>query len=137
MDLAPLSDNAEIHYPVPASGPLTLFRSILIDPEDLKKHMAQSALWKRFAALTTRSELRIPRPPLPLHSGHLGLLLAAGKLDGIMGTGEDSHLVKGSVRKITTVLQEIKGEVLEERELDRYVVSIKILNRHGEIRELT
>ena len=99
--------------------------------------MAQSALWKRFAALTTRSELRIPRPPLPLHSGHLGLLLAAGKLDGIMGTGEDSHLVKGSVRKITTVLQEIKGEVLEERELDRYVVSIKILNRHGEIRELT
>jgi tRNA1(Val) A37 N6-methylase TrmN6 len=137
VDLAPLSGNAQIHYPVPASGPLTQFRSILIDPEDLAKHMAQSALWKRFTALTTRSELRIPRPPLPLHSGHLGLLLAAGKLDGIMGTGEDSHLVKGSVRKITTVLQEIKGEVLEERELDRYVVSIKILNRHGEIRELT
>ncbi len=137
VDLIPLSDNAQIHYPVPASGPLALFRSILVDPEDLAKHMAQSALWKRFAALTTRSELRIPRPPLPLHSGHLGLLLAAGKLDGIMGTGEDSHLAKGSVRKITTVLQEIKGEVLEERELDRYVVSIKILNRHGEIRELT
>jgi len=137
VDLALLSDNAQIHYPVPASGPLTLFRSILIDPEELEKHMAQSALWKRFAALTTRSELRIPRPPLPLHSGHLGLLLAAGKLDGIIGTGEDSHLVKGSVRKITSVLQEIKGEVLEERELDRYVVSIKILNQHGEIRELT
>jgi hypothetical protein len=137
VDLVPLSISPEIHYTVPASGPLTLFRSMLIDPEDLKKHMVQSALWKRFSALTTRSELRIPRPPLPLHSGHLGLLLAAGKLDGIMGTGEDSHLVKGSVRKITSVLQEIKGEVLEERELDRYVVSIKILNQHGEIRELT
>lgn len=137
MELSPLSDKAEMVYPVPASGPLTLFRSILVDPEDLEKHMAQSALWKRFAALTTRSELRIPRPPLPLHSGHLGLLLAAGKLDGVVGTGGDRHLVKGSVRKITTVLQEIKGEVLEERELDQYVVSIKILNRHGEIRELT
>jgi len=137
VDLAPLFDNVQIHYTVPSSGPLTLFRSMLIDPEELKKQMTQSALWKRFAALTTRSELRIPRPPLPLHSGHLGLLLAAGKLDGIMGTGEDSHLVKGSVRKITTVLQEIKGEVLEERELDRYVVSIKILNPYGEIRELT
>jgi tRNA1(Val) A37 N6-methylase TrmN6 len=137
VDLAPLSGSPEIRYKVPASGPLTLFRSMLIDPEELKKQMAQSVLWKRFAALTTRSEVRIPRPPLPLHSGHLGLLLAAGKLDGIMGTGEDSHLVKGSVRKITTVLQEIKGEVLEERELDRYVVSIKILNQHGEIRELT
>jgi hypothetical protein len=137
IELPPLSDKAEMVYQVPASGPRTLFRSTFIDPEDMKKHMAQSALWKRFAALTRRSELRIPRPPLPLHSGHLGLLLAAGKLDGIMGTGEDSHLVKGSVRKITSVLQEIKGEVLEERELDRYVVSIKILNRHGEIRELT
>ncbi len=137
IKLPPLSGKAEMIYPVPPSAPLTLFRSILIDPEELKKHMAQSALWKRFAALTTQSDLRIPRPPLPLHSGHLGLLLAAGKLDGIMGTDEDSHLVKGSVRKITTVLQEIKGEVLEERELDRYVVSIKILNRHGEIRELT
>ena len=137
MEPSPLSDKAEIVYPVPPSDPLTVFRSILIDPEDLKRHMAQSALWKRFAALTTRSEVRIPRPPLPLHSGHLGLLLAAGKLDGIMGTGEDSHLVKGSVRKITTVLQEIKGEVLEERELDRYVVSIKILNQHVEIREIT
>ncbi len=137
MELSPLSDKAEMVYALPASGPLTPFRSILVDPEELKKHMTQSCLWKRFAALTARSDLRIPRPPLPLHSGHLGLLLAAGKLDGIMGTGEDSHLVKGSVRKITTVMQEIKGEVLEERELDRYVVSIKILNQHGEIRELT
>jgi len=137
MELPPLSDNAEIRYPVPPSGPLTLFRSTLIDPEELEKHMAQSPLWKRFAVLTTQSEIRIPRPPLPLHSGHLGLLLAAGKLDGVVGTGEDTHLVKGNVRKITSVLQEFKGEVLEERELDRYVVSIKVLNRHGEIRELT
>jgi len=137
IELSPISDNAEIVYPIPASGPLTLFRSMLIDPEELEKHMGQSPLWKRFAALTTRSEIRVPRPPLPLHSGHLGLLLAAGKLDGIVGTGEDMHLVKGSVRKITTVLQEMKGEVLEERELDRYVVSIKILNQQGEIRELT
>jgi ribosomal protein S25 len=63
--------------------------------------------------------------------------LAAGKLDGIVGNGNERHLVKGSVRKVTTVLQEVKGEVLEERELDRYVVSIKILDRYGIIRELT
>jgi hypothetical protein len=137
VDLVPLSNNAPIRYPVPTSGPLTLFRSMRIDPEDLKRHMAQSPLWKRFAALTTRSEIRMPRPPLPLHSGHLGLLLAAGKLDGIVGTGNERHLVKGSVRKTTSVLQEVKGEMLEERELDRYVVSIKVLNRHGDIRELT
>jgi hypothetical protein len=137
MTLPPLSDTAEMVCAVPASGPLGLFRSMRIDPEELEKQLAQSALWKRFAALTTRSQLRIPRPPLPLHSGHLGLLLAAGKLDGIVGTGTDAHLVKGNVRKITTVRQEIKGEALEEHELDRYIVSIKILDKHGGIRELT
>ncbi len=137
LDLTPLTESPEFHHTIPASGPLSVFRSMRIDPEDLKRHMVQSPLWKRFAALTMRSEPRIPRPPLPLHSGHLGLLLAAGKLDGIVGSGEDLHLVKGSVRKITTVLQEFKGEVLEQRELDRYVVSIKILSRDGLIRELT
>jgi len=137
MNLPALPKQADIGYAIPASAALTLFRSTLVDPEDLQKHMAQSLLWKRFAVLTTRCEVRIPRPPLPLHSGHLGLLLAAGKLDGIVGTSDDAHLVKGRVRKVTTVLQELKGEVLEERELDRYVVSIKILNRQGEIKELT
>jgi hypothetical protein len=137
IDLPPLTENFNISYTVPKSPPLTLFRSTIIDPDELEKLMAQSALWKRFAALTTRTEIRIPRPPLPLHSGHLGLLLAAGKLDGIVGRGKDLHLVKGSVRRITTVHQEIKGETLEERELDRYVVSIKILDRGGTVRELT
>jgi hypothetical protein len=137
IDLPQLIENSEISYPIPPSSPLTLFRSTLIDPDELEKLMAQSALWTRFAVLTTRTEIRIPRPPLPLHSGHLGLLLAAGKLDGVVGSGEDMHLVKGSVRKITTVHQEIKGETLEERELDRYVVSIKILDRRGTVRELT
>jgi tRNA1(Val) A37 N6-methylase TrmN6 len=134
--LEPLSNNEEIRHPVPTSGPLTLYRSMRIDPEELEKHMAQSSLWKRFTALSTRSQIHMPRPPLPLHSGHLGLLLAAGKLDGIVGTGNDRHLVKGTVRKTTTMLQEVKGDVLEERELDRYVVSIKVLNQYGEIREL-
>ena len=74
---------------------------------------------------------------MPLHSGHLGLLLAAGKLDGVVGTGPGLHVVKGKVTKITSTVQEYKGEVLEERELDRYVVFIKILNRDGQIKELT
>jgi hypothetical protein len=74
---------------------------------------------------------------LPLHSGHLGLLLAAGKLDGVLGVGPDLHVVKGKVSKITSKVQEYKGDVLEERELDRYVVSIKILKPDGEIKELT
>jgi hypothetical protein len=135
--LKPLPETATTRYAVPPAGPLNLFRSTVIDPAELEKQMAQSPLWRRFHAMTTRSELKLPRPPLPLHSGHLGLLLAAGKLDGIVGAGADCHVVKGKVTKVVSKVEEYKGDVLEQRELDRYVVSIKILNRNGEIRELT
>ena len=133
----PLQENATVQYPVPPSGPLKLFRSTVIDPEELEKQVPLSSLWRRFDAMTTKGELQVPRPPLPLHSGHLGLLLAAGKLDGVIGEGDDRHVVKGKVTKIVSKVEEYKGDVLEQRELDRYVVSIKILNRNGEIRELT
>ena len=87
------------------------------------------------------SEKILPLQPIKSeilhHSGHLGLLLAAGKLDGIVGEGPDRHVVKGKVKKVVSKVEEYKGDVLELRELDRYVVSIKILNRNGEIRELT
>ncbi len=135
--LEPLSETPTAQYLVPPCGPLKLFRSTVIDPEELEKQMAQSPLWRRLDAMTTKNELQVPRPPLPLHSGHLGLLLAAGKLDGVVGEGADRHVVKGKVSKIVSKVEEYKGDVLEQRELDRYVVSIKILNRNGEIRELT
>jgi tRNA1(Val) A37 N6-methylase TrmN6 len=124
-------------YAVPAAGPLKLFRPTVIDPTELEKHMALSSLWRKFHVMTTQSELKVPRPPLPLHSGHLGLLLAAGKLDGVVGENADRHVVKGKVTKVTSKVEEYKGDVLELRELDRYVVTIKIMNRNGEIRELT
>lgn len=135
--LKPLQETATTQYPVPPSPPLKLFRSTVIDPEELARQMAQSPLWRKLHALTTRNDLQVPRPPLPLHSGHLGLLLAAGKLDGAIGEGVDRHVVKGKVMKVVSKVEEYKGEVLEQRELDRYVVSIKILQRNGEIRELT
>ncbi len=135
--LKPLPDKAAARYPVPLSTALKLFRSTVFDPEELEKQIAQSPLWRKLHTMTTRNHLQVPRPPLPLHSGHLGLLLAAGKLDGVVGEGTDRHVVKGKVTKVVSRVEEYKGDVLEQRELDRYVVSIKVLDRNGEIRELT
>jgi len=67
--LKPLQEATTALYAVPTTGPLNLFRSTVIDPEELAKQMAQSPLWRRFHAMTIRSELKLPRPPLPLHSG--------------------------------------------------------------------
>lgn len=86
--------------------------------------------------MTRVEEQRIGRPPLPLRTGHLGLLLANGCLDGIVGQGPDMHVVRGKVEKTVAKYSELKGDVLEERELDQYKVSIKILRQDGEITTL-
>jgi uncharacterized protein YlzI (FlbEa/FlbD family) len=43
------------------------------------------------------------------------------------------HIVKGKVEKVVNKYTEYKGDVLEERELEQYKVSIKILRQDGEI----
>ena len=73
---------------------------------------------------------------MPLRTGHLGLLLASGCLDGVVGEGENRHIVRGKVEKVSHTEQECQGDVLIEREIERYRVSIKVLTRDGEIRNL-
>lgn len=120
-------------YVLPKSKPINLFQSTTIDEKELQKEIRSSPLWKRFEEMTRVEEQRIGRPPLPLHTGHLGLLLANGCLDGIVGQGQERHIVRGKVEKTTAKYSEYKGDILEERELDQYKVTIKILKQDGEI----
>ena len=74
----------------------------------------------------------MPRPPLPSAFGTLWVCCwQPGKLDGVVGEGADCHVVKGKVTKVVSKVEEYKGDVLEQRELDRYVVSIKVLDQKG------
>ena len=123
-------------YELPQTKPVNTFQSTIIDEKELEKEVRESPLWKRFQEMTRVEEQRIGRPPLPLHTGHLGLLLANGCLDGIVGQGPDMHVVRGKVEKTVAKYSELKGDVLEERELDQYKVSIKILRQDGEITTL-
>ena len=120
-------------YEIPKSKQVNLFQSTIIDEKELEKEVGESPLWKKFHEITRVEEQRMGRPPLPLHTGHLGLLLANGCLDGIVGQGEDRHIVRGKVEKTVAKFTEQKGDIIEERELDQYKVSIKILRQDGEI----
>jgi predicted RNA methylase len=120
-------------YDLPSSKEIALFKSTVIDEEELVKEVSGSLLWEKFKELARVEEQKLERPPLPLHTGHLGLLLANGCLDGIVGEGDDMHIVKGKVEKVVNKYTELKGEVTEERELEQYKVSIKILKQDGEI----
>lgn len=120
-------------YDLPGSKDVELFKSMVIDEKEVSKEVEESPLWKKFSEMARIEEQKIGRPPLPLHTGHLGLLLANGCLDGVVGQGEDMHIVKGKVEKVVNKYTEYKGDVLEERELEQYKVSIKILRQDGEI----
>lgn len=123
-------------YALPPSPEVKLFRSTLIDEAELEKELKSSALWEKLNGYGRGSRDGVGRPPLPLHTGHLGLLLASGCLDGMVGKDEDRHIVRGKVEKVTHTEQEYEGDVLIQREVERYRVSIKVLTPDGEIRNL-
>jgi predicted RNA methylase len=123
-------------YELLPSPDVKMFRSTQIDETELEKYMASSALWEKLGEYGRNNHNGTGRPPLPLHTGHLGLLLASGCLDGVVGEGKDRHVVRGKVEKMTYTDQEYEGDVLVERQTERYRVSIKILKKNGDIMTL-
>ena len=123
-------------YTLPPSPPVTLFRSTALDQEDLERELRSSPLWERIDGHATSQNGRLDRPPLPLHAGHLGLLLASGHLDGIVGEGDERHVVRGKADKVTHTYSEHDGDSIIERQVERYQVSIKLLTQDGEIATL-
>lgn len=78
---------------------------------------------------------------MSLHTGHLGLLLAAGFLDGVVGSGPNRHLVRGRVVK-EEVADEVEeegpdGDVVTTRVVrDVYRVQVSLLGLGGEFKAL-
>jgi len=130
-----LSSPPLVTYPVPAGRRLSIFRSVVLDPDVLETEVPSSSVWSAFwqSQLAGRAP-RQPRPPLPLHKGHLGLLLAAGECDGIVGEGEDRHLVRGIVRKREMVLTEYDDGRQITRTRDVFRVVVKLLFPDGTLR---
>ena len=120
-------------YSLPASGQVHLFRSSLVDEKELEREMGDSMLWRKIKQNAEMVNDNLGRPPLPLHKGHLGLLLANGCLDGVVGEGKHRHIVRGKVEKVISRYEEYEGDTLIERDVESYRVSIKILKKDGEI----
>lgn len=134
LDEIPRSDSPV--YNLPPSGSIYLFRSSRIDEEELEKELEDSSIWKKLRGYAGKDYNSIGKPPLPLHTGHLGLLLANGYLDGVVGEGDNKHVVRGKVDKVTNKYSEYQGDVTVERKIDSYRVSIKLLDREGKISTL-
>ena len=131
----PLSARAKAVYDIPPSPPLREFRSNEIDREALAKELAASKLGQIEVG---RQDVGRDRPPVPLHAGHVALLLAAGELDGVVGRGRGRHLVRGYVKKLTDATTDTDEDGNETtHETERFEVQIKTLTQDGEVRVLS
>ena len=122
-------------YTVPPGKTVHVFRSGDVEPKELERLISGSPLWQRLNSNTLAAVNR--RAPLPLHRGHLGLLLAAGKLDGVHGSGPDLHIVRGTVRKHESTAVSVNDDgSTETRVTESFRVAIKMLTPDGTIRVL-
>jgi hypothetical protein len=66
--------------------------------------------------------------PIPLHRGHLAMLLTAGRLTGSIGNGNARHLVKGRVIPHTEVVDDTPTHRISET---RYRIELHTLHPDG------
>ncbi len=125
----PLTGNAEMHV---RKHP----------PEELVTLAKASPIWTRVQDLVEPPALGdVGRPPAPLHEGHMGLLLAAGCLNGQVGTGAERHIVVGKpvkhIIESSEVEEDEEGNSVEvTHRLETFRVTIKMLMPTGELRRL-
>jgi hypothetical protein len=135
--ILPRAPAAGRQWAIPPSPPLRTFATVWVDPADVAEALAASPLWPAFWSQGDHRPAFDRRPPLPLHRGHLGLLLAAGELDGLVGQGPDRHLVRGIVRKTQITTAEHDDQRRTTRGRESFVADVKLLFPDGTLRRLS
>jgi hypothetical protein len=95
----PLPPDPALPYDIPPGTPPKRFEKIELTESEVAAEFKTSPLRRRMEPPPAPP---LPRPPLPLATGHLALLLAAGHLDGVVRpAGEPPHVVRGTAHKVT------------------------------------
>ena len=131
--IPPLPDDPDQEYPVPPSGPVRLeYRGLPLDAiEDL---LERSLAWRRVMRVTHAPKAEFGgRPLLPLHQGHVAILLTSGRLNsGVFGNGPDRHLAFWESAKTIEKFEETRDDgVTEIRERERFSQRLTLLYADG------
>lgn len=138
-ELPVLPEDAGVLYRVPrVPAEVPVFRGGQVDPAELEAALSSSPVWVRVRRLVgERDAVCQARPPVPLHLGHIGLLLASGALDGVVGEGDEAHLVRGRVvREVVTEEEEAEDGSVVKTERHVYRVAVNVLLPDGRLLEL-
>jgi hypothetical protein len=137
-DLADLTDQPQVSYEVPPSGPVVLINTgiPLDEVEDL---LLDSAAYRQASRILLPKQRDVRgRPLTPLHGGHVGLLCTAGMLNGIFGEGDDRHIAHWRSLKFTDHWEEEEEDgtkILHDRE--RFSHELTLVFTNGKTKILT
>lgn len=139
-----LQPQTEPLYELPSklASEVQYFRVGNITPEEALMAISKSNVIDTYRATYSQTFDDVkPMPPTTLHKGHVSLLLASGLLNGYIGTGPDQHLVKGSVHKLSSEIEEEEtaddGSIeIKIKEREYFSIGIKYLDRHGQFHKL-
>lgn len=140
--IIPSIENADCEYIVPPSPTIKnfLFRTIHIDPEELKTEIERYGLNGKINQMVSPMSLSEKiKPIMPLRHGHLAQLLACGLMNGVVfdDDGRNPLIVKGITRKIVETRTEHEDGKERIIETDKIVISINAINEKGEIITIT
>jgi hypothetical protein len=121
----------------PSAGPKQFSKTDFTDLE-LARALATSPLRRR---LEPPAEIPLSEPPLPLANGHIALLLASGKLDGLVCPDkEPPHVVRGTARKQQYLASQEEDEkpdgaiVTKTTYSEKILLTIRALGKDGSIK---
>jgi Uncharacterised methyltransferase family (DUF6094) len=125
-------------YPIPVSRGPRRFEKVEFTERELAQALLSSPLRR---LLEPPPEPPLAEPPLPLAHGHIALLLASGKLDGIVRPkNEPPHVVRGTARKVEYLSNQSKEEgndgavITKTTYSEKIVLTIRAVGADGTIR---
>ena len=141
LAVIPPIETATCHYNVPATGiKKFIFKTTLIDLEDLEREIADHGLKERITRLVTPVSLtEKTKPIMPLRHGHLAQLLASGMMNGVVFDKDNSNplLVKGMTKKVVETFIEHENGKEKIIERDKILITINAINQQGEVFTVT
>ena len=137
-ELEPLGDNPEAQYQIPASEPVVL-TNMGIPLDEVEDLLLESGSYRQAGRVLLPKLNDVKGRPLTLlHGGHVGLLCAAGMLNGVFGEGEARHIAHWRSVKFTDHWEE-EGEdgtkFLHDRE--RFSHELTLVFANGKTKVLT
>lgn len=128
-----------IHVPDAPEREVKPFKTFLRSREELVEMLERSTLSDEALSAVTRTRTaRDEVPPLPLKQGHIALQLATGSFNGVVGSGENRHVVKGRVVRTPLEREEedMEGHPITITE-DMLSVEITALDRQGRVQHFS